>query len=396
MRRVNGARDIAIVGVHATRQQKKSGRTVVSMMMESIRGALDDAGIPLSEVDGYISYIFPAGNGRGFDDGAIAEQFGHPIAMTAQTSGAKAVLLAGAAIRAGIAKVVIIPAAGAQSLAGDMATYTRPTFEFTEWTGSMTPAQYGIMARRHMHEFGTTIEQMAEIAANSHYNASINPQAVRFGEDVQTVDRILNGRMIADPLTQPMCSLVNDGASCIVVTSAERAQDCRHPPVWVLGGAAETHGNSYFEAPSLRMLGTRQLMIDGFARAGVRHDDIDIVMCYDHFAHGPIVQFETLGFCEPGEGGAYVPDAIRLDGAHPSSLDGGNLAYSHNMIPYNFKQIEVVKQFRGEVEDLCPGWREGVHTYDRTICRKVRDPKLSVGCGPLTDARHAFTILAKD
>jgi hypothetical protein len=119
-------------------------------------------------------------------------------------------------------------------------------------------------------------------------------------------------------------------------------------------------------------------------------------MCYDHFAHGPIVQFETLGFCEPGEGGAYVPDAIKVDGVHPSSMDGGNLAYSHNMIPYNFKQIEVVNQFRNRVEDLCPGWERGEHTYDRRICRKVREPKLAVGCGPLTDARHAFTILAKD
>jgi acetyl-CoA acetyltransferase len=393
---VNGSREIAIVGVYATRQQKKSGRTAVSLMMEAMRGALDDAGIPLSEVDGYIYYHFPAGNGLGFDDGAIAEQFGHPMGITAQTSGAKAVLLAGAAIRAGLAKVVVIPASGAQSLAGDMATYTRPTHEFTEWTGSMTPAQYAIMARRYMHEYGATIEQMAEVAANSHYNASLNPQAVRFGQELQTRDLILNGRMIADPLTQPMCSLVNDGGSCIVVTSAERAKDCRHPPVWVVGGAAESHGNSYFEAPSLRMLGTRHLMLDGFSRAGVRHDDIDMVMCYDHFAHGPMLQFETLGFCETGEGGAYVPGVIGLDGAHPSSADGGNLAYSHNGVPYNFKQIEIVKQFRNEVEDLCPGWAKGEHTYDRRICRKVRDPKLSVACGPLTDARHAFNILAKD
>jgi len=306
------------------------------------------------------------------------------------------VLLAGAAIRAGIANVVVIPAAGAQSLAGDMATYTRPTYEFTEWTGSMTPAQYAIIARRHMHEFGTTIEQMADVALNSHQNGSLNPQAVRFGQEPMTRDLVLSGRMIAEPLTQPMCSLVNDGASCIVVTSAERARDCRHPPVWVVGGACESHGNSYYEAPSLRMLHTRHLMIDGFRRAGIRHDDIDMVMCYDHFAHGPIMQFETLGFCGMGEGGAYTPGVIGLDGAHPSSVDGGNLAYSHNMIPYNFKQIEVVNQFRNQVEDLCPGWKHGEHTYDRAICRKVRDPKLSVGCGPLTDARHAFTILAKD
>jgi acetyl-CoA acetyltransferase len=393
---MNGQRDFAIVGVHATRQQRRSGRSLVDLTMEAIRGALDDAGVPLSEVDGYISYRFPAGNGLGFNDGAIAEQFGRPMGLTAETSGAKAVLLAGAAIRAGLCKVVIIPIASAQPLKGEMADYTRPTFEFTEWTGSMTPGQYAMMARRHMHQFGTTIEQMAEVAANSHFNASLNPGAVRFGEELMTKERILSARMIAEPLTQPMCSLVNDGGSCLVVTSAARARDCRHPPVWVIGGAAETHGNSYYEAPSLRMLETRPIMLEGFRRAGVTHDDTDIVMCYDHFAHGPIVQMEVLGFCEVGEGGAYVPGVIGLDGKHPSCPDGGNLAYSHNMAPYNFKQIEIVKQFRNQVEDLCPGWREGVHTYDRRTCRAVRDPKLAVGCGPLTDARHAFTLLAKD
>jgi acetyl-CoA acetyltransferase len=393
---MKGQRDIAIVGVYATRQQRRSGRTITSLTMEAIRGALDDAGVPMSEVDGYVSYYFPFGNGLGFNDGAIAEQFGRPMGFTAETSGAKAVLFAAAAIRAGLAKVVVIPVAGAQALGDEMAVYTRPTFEFTEWTGSMTPGQYAMIARRHMHEYGTTIEQMAAVAANSHYNASLNPGAVRFGEELMTAERILSARMIADPLTQPMCSLVNDGGSCIVVTSAERARDCRHPPVWVIGGAAETHGNSYYEAPSLRMLESRPLMIEGFRRAGVAHDDTDIVMCYDHFAHGPILQMEGLGFCEVGEGGAYVPGVMGLDAKHPICPDGGNLAYSHNMVPYNFKQIEVVKQFRGQVEDLCPGWREGVHTYDRKICRAVRDPKLAVGCGPLTDARHAFTLLAKD
>jgi acetyl-CoA acetyltransferase len=103
--------------------------------------------------------------------------------------------------------------------------------------------------------------------------------------------------------------------------------------VWVLGGAFETRGNSYFEAPSLAMLEGRDRMIAAFRRAGVRHEDTDIVMCYDHFAHGPILQMEALGFCEIGAGGRYVPEVMGLDGAHPVCPDGGNLAYSHPMIP---------------------------------------------------------------
>lgn len=393
---MSSGRDIAIVGVYATRQERRSGRTTLSLTMEAIRGALDDAAIPMSAVDGYANHGFPAGNGIGFDDGVIAYQFGQPFTFTSDASGAKAVLLAAAAIRAGQAQVVICPGGASNSAGGTMANYTRPAYEFTEWTGSMTPAQYAIVARRHMYEFGTTIEQMAQVAANSHYNGRLNPQAVRFGQAPETVETILSARMIAEPLTQPMCSLVNDGASCLVVTSAERARDCRHAPVWVLGGASATYGNSYFEAPSLHRLQSRDLMLDGFRRAGVTHDDTDIVMCYDHFAHGPIMQMEALGFCEVGEGGAYTPAVMGLDGAHPICPDGGNLAYSHPGNPFNFKQIEIVQQFRNHVPDLCPGWRAGVHTYDRAICRKVRDPKLAVGCGPLTDGRHAFVLLAKD
>lgn len=389
-------RDVAIVGAYTTRQQRSSGRSLLSLTMEAIRGALDDAGIGIRDVDGYISYNFPAGNGQPGSDGNIARQFGQPFRLTAETSGAKAVLLAAAAIRNGLANVVIIPAGGSQSGATDMASYTRPSYEFTEWTGSMTPAQYALIARRHMHEFGTTVEQFAAVAANSHYNASLNPDAVRFGQDVMTAEKILGARMISSPFTQPMCSLVNDGASCLVVTGRERARDCKHAPVWVVGGAFETMGNSYYEAPSLALLGGRRRMIEAFHRAGVRHDDTDIVMCYDHFAHGPILQMEALGFCEIGEGGAYVPGVMGLDGAHPICTDGGNLAYSHPMVPYNFKQIEIVRQFRNTILDLCPDASHGIHTYDRSMCRKVRDARLAVGCGPLTDGRHAFTLLAKD
>jgi len=389
-------REIAIVGVYATRQQRNSGRTLLSLTMEAIRGALGDAGLSMRDVDGYISYGFPAGNGKGMGDGIVAYQFGQPFGFVAETSGAKAVLLAAAAIRQGEAEVVIIPAGGTQTSGVEMASYTRPTHEFTEWTGSMTAAQFALIARRHMHEFGTTREQFARVAATIHKNGAINPEAVRFGQEPPSAEAILNARMVADPFTVPMCSLVNDGASCLIVTSAARARDCRHAPVWLLGGASETRSNSYFEAPSLGMMESRPKMVEAFRRAGVEHDDTDIVMCYDHFAHGPILQLETLGFCPVGEGGRYVPEVMGLDGPHPICPDGGNLAYSHPMVPYNFKQIEIVRQFRNDVPDLCPGAADGIHTYDRSICRKVRDPKLAVACGPLTDGRHAFALLAKD
>jgi acetyl-CoA acetyltransferase len=405
---MNGRKDVAIVGVHATAQQRRSGRTGLALIQEATNAALADAGLTSKDVDGYVAFTFPAGNGvEGPGDGNIAYQFGQPFGLIAQNSGAMAVLIAAAAIRSGNANVVIIPAGGAPTSepagGGDKAaaqsaaaSYTRPQFEFTEWTGSMTPAQFALVARRHMHEHGSTREQFARIAAEIRNHGNINPEAVMFQKGDWTPEKILAARTVADPFTLPMCSLVNDGASCIVVTSAERARDCRKAPVWVLGGAMRYQGNSYFEAPSLAMMEGREQMIEGFRRAGVRHDDTDIVMVYDHFAHAPIMQLETLGFCNPGEGGSYVPEVMGLDAKHPICPDGGNLSYSHNMIPYNFKPIEIVRQFRNDVPDLCPNWRQGEHTYDRRICRKVRDPKLAVACGPQTEARHSFVLLAKD
>lgn len=396
---MNGQRDIAIVGVYATKQSRRSGRTALSLIQEATNGALADAGLKMRDVDGYVAYTFPGGNGEGATDGNIAYQFGQPFGLVAQQSGAMAVLMAAAAIRSGQANVVVIPAGGAptsEASDGSAANYTRPQYEFTEWTGSMTPAQFALVARRHMHEHGSTREQMARIAAEIKNHGNINPEAVMFGKGEWTPEAVLGAHMVADPFTLPMCALVNDGASCVVVTSAERARDCRQAPVWVLGGAMRLHGNSYFEAPSLAIMEGREQMIDGFRRAGVKHDDTDIVMCYDHFAHGPILQLETLGFCKPGEGGEYVPSVMGLDAKHPVCPDGGNLAYSHNMIPYNFKPIEIVRQFRNDVPDLCPGAAQGIHTYDRRICRKVKEPKLAVACGPQTEGRHSFVLLAKD
>jgi len=192
-----------------------------------------------------------------------------------------------------------------------------------------------------------------------------------------------------------MCSIVNDGGNCVVVTSAERAKNCRHKPVWVLSGAMESRYKAYFEVPTLEMLNSRNHMLQGFDRAGVAPHEVDLVMVYDHFASGIIMQYEALGFCEIGEGGPFVVENVGLDDPFPICPDGGNQSYSHPGNPYNFKIIEAVRQMRNEVKDLCPQWQKGLHTYDRNLCRKIRDPKIAAACGPIT-GRHSFALLAKD
>ena len=228
-----------------------------------------------------------------------------------------------------------------------------------------------------MYEFGTTPEQMAYGCAVIRNCATVNPDAVMFGRGPYTADDVLGSRMIADPFTLLMCSLVNDGGSCVVVTTAERARDCRHQPVWLVGGAMEQRYTSYYEVPTLEPMQTRRRMVQAFVRAGIDHAAVDQVSLYDHFASGIIMELETLGFCQPGEGGPFVTDRAGFDGL-PLSTDGGCLAHSHPGNPYNMKIIESVRQLRNQVRDLLPVRRaRGPH---------LRSPAVPEGPSP-TDRR---------
>jgi acetyl-CoA acetyltransferase len=392
-----GARDVAIVGVYTTEQGRSMGRTTLDLTHEALLGGVADAGLSVDDVDGFMVQSFPGGNGLGPAPGNVATQLGRGLGVVLPYVGAQGLLYAGAAIRSGLAEVVALVHGFAQPPPvglGGVTPYTVPEYEFTTWTGSFTPAQFALQMRRHMYEFGTTAEQMAQGCAVIRNCGTINPDAVMFGRGPYTSEDILASRMIADPFTLLMCALVNDGGSCVVVTTAERARDCRHQPVWLLGGAMEQRYTSYYEVPTLKPLQTRQRMLGAFERAGIDHASVDQVSLYDHFASGVIMELEALGFCEPGEGGPFVVERAGFDGL-PLSTDGGCLAHSHPSNPYNMKIIESVRQLRNQVSDLCPGSSRGVHTYDRTICRKVRQPQVAVVAGPMTGV-FSCALLAVD
>lgn len=389
-------RDVAIVGAYATKQARNMGRSAVSLTVEAFRGALADAGLSHKDVDAWIGFEFPAGAGQGNQIGEAAFQLNAPSRFVGLTSGVPAMLYGAAMIRDHVADVVAIPFGGAQiETEGATAAYTRPGYEFTEWTGSTTPAQMGLQARRHMALYGTTSEHLAHCAATLRNNAHINPEAVMFNRGPYTIQDVLDSRMIADPFTLLMCALVNDGGSCVILASADRARDCKSKPIWLLSGGIGSYYVSYYYPPTLQPLETRPRMLEAFKRAGVTHNDIDFVTTYDHFASGVLMEYEAAGFCEVGEGGPFCIENIGLDQRFPVSPDGGNLGYSHCINPYSLRIVEAVRQFRNDVPDLCPGWRNGEHTYDRAICRKVRDPRMAVVCGPLTGT-FSMSILAKD
>lgn len=408
-----GPRDAAIVGVYTTKQTRGEGRSGFSHAMEALRGALDDAGLTIQDVEGLFVQLDawpqnPAAPVYGMKAN-WSYLLGIPLrwqtgAVNAADSGAPAIVDAAAAIKTGnVDTVAIILGRGmTQPPDGRTAPWTRHVQEFTGWTGSYTAVQFALVASRHMAMYGTTPEQLAAASATVRNYGHVNPQALMYGRGPYDVERVVNARMIASPLTVLMCAQVNDGGGAMIITTAERARDLKKPPVHILGGGDQLSYPAYAEAPLLEHhLGgpfATDWVDNGFARAGVTRDDVDFVELYDGFAIWMLTQWEMLGFCKPGEGGPFVESGVmELDGRYPTCTDGGCMAFSHNGTPSLFRPIEAARQLRGEVMDDCPGSGQIEHTHVKGVCRAVRDPKvgMAVTMGPPTGGGN-FVLLAKD
>jgi len=203
---------------------------------------------------------------------------------------------------------------------------------------------------RHMYQYGTTHEQLAEIAVATRKWASLNPKAMM--RDPITIDDVLSSRWIAYPFHLLDCCLVTDAGGAVVITSAERAKDCKKPPVHVLGSGEATTHQTIMNMPDLT---TTPAAISGpraFAMAGVRHEEIDVVEVYDSFTYTALVTLEALGFCKPGEGGAFVSGQRTAPGGDfPLNTNGGGLSYTHPGMYGMFLLIEATRQLRNEGAD---------------------------------------------
>jgi acetyl-CoA acetyltransferase len=211
-------------------------------------------------------------------------------------------------------------------------------------------AQFALVATRHMHEFGTTPEQIAHVAATIRNHGHVNPEAVMFGAGPYTAADVLASPLIATPLHRLDCCLVNEGGAAIVVTTAERARDLATPPVHILGGGMEFFQGNYANPPLYRELRTlgRDAAARTLGRAGVKASDIDVFSLYDPVSFEVLRQFEMLGLCGEGEGGAFCGgDRLTLTGSCPTNLDGGMLAGSWTgTAQLTLKVIEAVRQLR--------------------------------------------------
>jgi acetyl-CoA acetyltransferase len=377
------SRKTALAGVYEHPTRFAPDKSMYQIMAESIRGALDDAGLTIKDVDG----LCTAGMGVGpmgivgfcdymnltpnFVDGTNIGGSSF-VAHTAH---------AAAAINAGLCEVAVI-VYGSTAASGRFAIGTGggggsdPCDQYESPFGPTTVGAYAMIAQRHMHDYGTTPEQLAEIAVTMRLHASMNPVAKY--RDPITVEDVLKSRIISSPLRLLDCCIISDGGGALVVTSAERARDLRKKPAYILG-AGETVRHAARGQRDFLEIAAAQSGRLAFERAGVAHKDIDMAMIYDSFTITVLTTLENLGFCKRGEGGAFVNGGrLRYDGDFPINTDGGGLSSNHPGMRGMFLVIEAVKQLRGECGS-----------------RQVKDCKIALahGTGGALGTRHSGATL---
>ncbi len=323
----------------------------IDLMAQGIHRALDDCGLALPDVDG----LFCATTQVRTSAMTLAEYLGLPHAYTDSTivggsSFEVHVAHAMAAIAAGLCSVAAIAYGSTQRTVGRRAASVR------EWNPYETPfrpflpaSAYALAASRHMHEFGTTREQLAEVAVAARQWALRNPAA--WEKKPLSIADVLAARPISDPFTVRDCCLVTDGGGAIIVVSAERARSLKKPPVFVLGcGQAITHA-AISSMPDLTVTGALHAGRQAYAMAKLAPKDIAVAELYDAFTINTILFLEDLGFCPKGEGGRFVADgAIAPGGRFPVNTNGGGLSYCHPGMYGLFLLIEAVRQLRGEAD----------------------------------------------
>ena len=344
---------IAIVGVHEYESRFAPDKTEFSIMAESAREALADAGLTLRDVDGLFGASMTMG-AMGMVQ--LAEYLNiKPRFLDGSNIGGSSfvghVAHAGAAIRAGLCDVALIlygskAASDAMAIGtGDTSGRGDPGAAYVSPYGMTLVSSYAMVAARHIHQYGTLPSQLADIAVSTRHHASLNPHA-KMRKPI-TRDEVLASRLIADPLHLLDCCIISDGGGAVVVTSLERAKDLRQRPI-VVRGTGEAVAHREIGAPDLLTIAGKQSGAHAFAMAGMTAADIDLCTIYDSFTITVLVTLENLGFCKPGEGGAFVENGgIALGSKLPVNPDGGGLSSNHPGMRGIFLVIEAVRQLRG-------------------------------------------------
>ncbi|GAA1002350.1 thiolase [Acrocarpospora pleiomorpha] len=343
----------AIVGVaESDLGEVGQDRYAIELAAQAASAALAEAGLSVRDVDG----LFCAIAGRGMAPLDVAEYLGvRPRytdgTMVGGSSFVSHLHHAALAIATGACEIaLIVYGSTARSDSGrgrlpggppELPSYEAPYRPRMPITG------YALAAARHMHQYGTTRAQLAEVAVAARRWAMLNPKA--FARDPLTIEDVLTSRVISSPLSALDCCLVTDGGGAVVVTRADRARDLPRPPVYLLG-AGEAHWHrTIAQMPDLTVTAATESASRAYAMAKLGPGDVDVVQLYDAFTINTILFLEDLGFCAKGEGGDFVSGGrIAPGGALPVNTNGGGLSYCHPGMYGIFTIIEATRQIRGE------------------------------------------------
>ena len=397
----------SIVGIGETDYTRGSGRSTRALAIEAIRNAVTDAGLKMQDIDGMLSYH----GGDSVNSSTLAYDMGAQLNFYMDCSGGGSstealIGLATGAIEAGMCETVAI----FRSMNG----YSQVRIGGTGSRASTPVSGPGLMTRpyglasavqsfafsftRHMMEYGVTSEDLARVKVAHSNHASNNPKALM--KQRVTVDDVVNSRWIVRPCAHLLdCCLETDNATCIIVTSAERAKDLKQQPVYiraVQGRGTKPGGDFHYQHGPISRVAGHYVGPRIFDLADLSHDDIDVTGCYDAFTYTVVLQFEAYGFCEEGEGKDYIKSGIvNLGDKRPNNTSGGHLceAYTHGMNMV----IENTRQLRGMVDDYCPDWQNGNHTYDYSEggCRQVRNVNTTMNMGWASPATGSALILRR-
>ena len=338
----------AIAGIGNTKRWNAPGRSPFDQLQEAAILALEDCGLGLKDVDG----LFCAVSSSGLPVLNVAERLGISVRQADGTMVGGASFLfhlqsAVAALENGLCDVALICYGSNQlSAGGRLVSMPDPQPYEAPYKPRYPISSYALAAARHMHEFGTTRENLADVALAARAWASLNPDA--FARGPLTRDEILSSRVVSDPITRADCCLVTDGGAALVVTRADRARDLAKPSAYVLGTGVAVSHRQIAAMPDLTTTAAVDSGRRAYAMAGVSPGDIDHVMVYDAFTITTLLFLEDLGFCAKGEGGAFISSgAIAPGGSLPVNTNGGGLSCNHPGMYGLFTIIEAVEQLRG-------------------------------------------------
>ncbi|OMB99139.1 acetyl-CoA acetyltransferase [Mycobacterium colombiense] len=347
------ANRVAIVGAGLSDCGRVPDKTALALMAQSARRAIADAGLTKDDVDGF------GGHGTLLPPVEVSEYLGlRPSWVDATNVGGSSwEVMAGHAadaIAAGAIDVALLTyGSTARSdvkrrvRASAAAMSTGGAMQYEAPYGATLIAKYAMVARRHMIEYATTAEQLAEVAVAAHEWAAMNDNA--FERDRITAAEVAAAPMLADPFTSKHVCLRTDGGGAVVLASERVAKNCAKEPIWILGAADSTSHVSMSEWADFTTSAAALSGPRAFAQAGVAPADIDVCQLYDSFTSTVLLTVEDLGFCAKGEGGPFIASgALRPGGALPTNTDGGGLASCHPGMRGMFLMVEATRQLRGE------------------------------------------------